>query len=120
MLIIRVKKSQLMSKKCDGQSGFLTCVAACSKVSMTASTFIWPDTHLIFLAGEVAFTESLGEEEMDNISQTSDGTTSHSTCADKYQPCARYIRVRHSSPSCPHPRQHANPGDLEKRSQDWE
>lgn len=30
---------------------------------MTAATFIRPDTHLIFLAGEVAFAESLGEEE---------------------------------------------------------
>lgn len=28
-----------------------------SKVSMTAATFIGPDTHLIFLAGEVAFAE---------------------------------------------------------------
>lgn len=32
-------------------------VTASSKVSMTTAAFIWPDTHLIFLAGEVAFTE---------------------------------------------------------------
>lgn len=32
-------------------------VTASSKVSMTTATFIRPDTHLIFLAGEVAFTE---------------------------------------------------------------
>lgn len=32
-------------------------VTASSKVSMTAATFIRPDTHLILLAGEVAFTE---------------------------------------------------------------
>lgn len=35
----------------------LTGVTASSKVSMTTATFIWPDTHLIVLAGEVAFTE---------------------------------------------------------------
>lgn len=32
-------------------------VTASSKVSMTTAAFIWPDTHLIVLAGEVAFTE---------------------------------------------------------------
>lgn len=32
-------------------------VTASSKVSMTTATFIWSDTHLIFLAGEVALTE---------------------------------------------------------------
>lgn len=30
---------------------------------MATATFIRPDTHLIFLASEVAFTESLGEQE---------------------------------------------------------
>lgn len=29
---------------------------------MPAATFVWPDAHLIFLAGEVTLTESLGEE----------------------------------------------------------
>lgn len=32
-------------------------VTASSKVSMATATFIRPDTHLIFLASEVAFTE---------------------------------------------------------------
>lgn len=32
-------------------------VTASSKVSMTTATFIGPDTHLILLAGEVAFAE---------------------------------------------------------------
>lgn len=41
----------------------LTSVTASSKVSMTTATFIRPDTHLIFLAGKVAFAESLGEQE---------------------------------------------------------
>lgn len=29
---------------------------------MTTAAFIWPDTHLIVLAGEVAFTEGWGEK----------------------------------------------------------
>ena len=41
----------------------LTSVTTSSKVSMTTATFIRPDTHLIFLAGEVAFAESWGEPE---------------------------------------------------------
>lgn len=45
----------------------LTSVTASSKVSMTTATFIRPDTHLIFLAGEVAFTESLGKEELNTL-----------------------------------------------------
>lgn len=32
-------------------------VTASAKVSVTTAAFVWPDTHLIFLAGEVAFTE---------------------------------------------------------------
>lgn len=34
--------------------GRALCITAGSEVSMTTATFIWPDTHLIFLAGEVA------------------------------------------------------------------
>lgn len=34
---------------------------------MTTATFIRPDTHLFFLAGEVAFTKSLGEQEQDTL-----------------------------------------------------
>lgn len=30
---------------------------------MATATFIGPDTHLVLLAGEVAFAESLGEQE---------------------------------------------------------
>lgn len=37
--------------------GWTLCVAARSEVSVAAAAFIWPDTHLIFLAGEVSFTE---------------------------------------------------------------
>lgn len=37
--------------------GWALSVAASSKVSMTATAFIRPDTHLVFLAGEVSFTE---------------------------------------------------------------
>lgn len=36
----------------------LTSIAAGSEVSMTTAAFIWPDTHLIFFTGEVAFAES--------------------------------------------------------------
>lgn len=32
-------------------------IAAGSEVSMTTAAFIWPDTHLIFFTGEVAFAE---------------------------------------------------------------
>lgn len=54
MLIVNVKKEEEEA---------LTSVTASSKVSMTTATFIRPDTHLIFLAGKVAFAESLGEQE---------------------------------------------------------
>lgn len=31
----------------------------------------------------------------------------------------RYVRVRHSFPSCAHPLQHTSPDDLQERLQDW-
>lgn len=37
--------------------GWTLCVTARSKVSMAAAAFVWPDTHLVFIAGEVSFTE---------------------------------------------------------------
>lgn len=96
----------------DGKKKFLTCVTASAKVSVTTAAFVWPDTHLIFLAGEVAFTESCsGGRNRPHINQLA-YTMSCVTCALIN---VRYIRVGHSSPSCPHPPQHTHPGDLEKK-----
>lgn len=41
------------------QISALTSVTASSEVSVTTAALIGPDTHLVFLAGEVAFAESL-------------------------------------------------------------
>lgn len=93
---------------------FLTRVTASAKVSVTTAAFVWPDTHLIFLAGEVAFAESWGGGR--NRPRYSTGL--HNELCDCALINVRYIRVGHSSPSCPHPPQHTHPGDLEKRR--WE
>lgn len=37
--------------------GGTLCVTGSSKVSMTTAAFIGPDTHLVFLTGEVPFAE---------------------------------------------------------------
>lgn len=59
----KVKRTQDIIVDLKLKNKFLTGVTACSKVPVTAAAFIWPDTHLIFLACEVAFTESWGEQE---------------------------------------------------------
>lgn len=33
------------------------CVTTCTKISMTAATFVWSDTNLVFITREVTFTE---------------------------------------------------------------
>lgn len=37
--------------------GRTLCITACSKIPMSAATFIWPYTYFIFIAGEVSLTE---------------------------------------------------------------
>lgn len=84
----------------------LTGVAARSEVSVAAATFVGPDAHFVFLAGEVPLAESCcGEGERATLAVAQGD-------AWRVSVSARYVRVRHSFPSCAHPPQHANPGDL--------
>lgn len=87
----------------------LTRVTARPKVPVAAAAFVGADAHLVLLAGEVAFAESLGGEEGRVIQHTEPLCT---TQGDECFLC--YVRVRHSTPSCPHPLQHAGAGDLQE------